>query len=58
MAFRIESWYQKPYKALCFGETLSTLKFAARAKHIRCTVQPLQSVNSFVDCVSTGGRVW
>merc|ERR1719345_544350 len=22
--------------ALCFGETLSTLKFAARAKHIRC----------------------
>lgn len=23
--------------ALCFGETLSTLKFAARAKHIRCT---------------------
>lgn len=25
-------------KALCFGETLSTLKFAARAKHIRCTV--------------------
>ncbi|CAJ1333965.1 unnamed protein product [Effrenium voratum] len=23
--------------AMCFGETLSTLKFAARAKHIRCT---------------------
>jgi len=23
--------------ALCFGETLSTLKFAARAKHIKCT---------------------
>eukprot|EP00913_Durusdinium_trenchii_P035728 g33432.t1 len=23
--------------ALCFGETLSTLKFAARAKHIRCS---------------------
>ncbi|CAE7619079.1 KIN12E, partial [Symbiodinium pilosum] len=22
--------------AMCFGETLSTLKFAARAKHIRC----------------------
>ena len=36
-------------KALCFGETLSTLKFAARAKHIRCTV--LISVQKIWNCI-------
>lgn len=38
--------------ALCFGETLSTLKFAARAKHIRCAAVMNEEYSGTVESLS------
>jgi len=36
----------------CYSETLSTLKFAARAKNVRCTAMPNQEVIGTVESLA------